>query len=78
MPRHSRKSRSRRSHRKSSSCRSHRKSSSRKSHKKMTAYCVGCGKPHNMGATKVKTTRNNRKMLVGKCSHTGVKMCRFI
>jgi hypothetical protein len=44
----------------------------------MTAYCVSCRKPHNMGKTKMRKSRNNRKMMVGKCSRSGVKMCRFV
>ena len=41
-------------------------------------YCVKCKKRSGDGKVSYRTTKNNRKQMVGKCSVCGTKKCQFV
>ena len=44
----------------------------------MEGYCVKCKAKREMKNGKKKTSKNGRKMMVGKCPECSCKMCVFL
>jgi hypothetical protein len=45
---------------------------------KQTGYCVKCKNKVSIQKPKLKTTKNNRKMVQGTCAKCGTKVSRFV
>ena len=45
---------------------------------KYIGYCVKCKNKQEMLEAEVTKTKNGRRMVKGKCSKCGTKMCKFL